>query len=207
MAATATPAPLPWLDRPLVSRLKLRQLGLIVALTERGSLRQAAADLAMTQPAATKLLRDLESAMGAALFTRHPYGMVATEAGRTLVRYARGVLNELSEARDELKALAQGEQGRLGVGGTTDVIARYGGDEFAVLLLDAAPQDVDVIVARVRDKLGSLARQRRLPVTVECSTGIAWSQNPPDTAEEFLREADRDMHDRRSRETERSETA
>jgi hypothetical protein len=34
-------------------------------------------------------------------------------------------------------------------------------------------------------------------VSVECSTGIAWSQTPPDGAEEFLREADRDMQDKK----------
>ena len=70
------------------------------------------------------------------------------------------------------------------------MVARYGGDEFAVLLLDAAPKDVDVIVTRVRDKLAVLAQQRRLPVSVEAPTGIAWST--ADTAEEFPREADRD---------------
>jgi diguanylate cyclase (GGDEF)-like protein len=80
---------------------------------------------------------------------------------------------------------------------TTDVVARYGGDEFAVLLLDAMPEDVDIVIARVREKLAALSAQRRLPVTAGCSTGLVWSQSPPDTADEFLREADRDMHARK----------
>jgi GGDEF domain-containing protein len=42
---------------------------------------------------------------------------------------------------------------------------------------------------------------------VECTPGIAWSHNPPETAEEFLREADRDMHERKARERERRDNA
>lgn len=81
----------------------------------------------------------------------------------------------------------------------SDIIARYGGDEFAALLIDAEPKDTESVVARVTERLGALAVQRRLPVKIECSTGIAWSASPPESADDFLREADRDMQTRRSR--------
>ena len=121
LPATAASA-FPWLDRPLVSRVRLRQLALVAALAERHSLRQAAAELAMTQPAATKLLRELESTLGAPLFLRHAWGMEPTDAGRALVHHARAMLSQLGEARDELAALAAGARVSLRVGATTGAV-------------------------------------------------------------------------------------
>lgn len=109
-------------SRSLAGRLKLRQLSLIVALVERRSLRQAASDVAITQPAATKLLRDLEDAVGLPLFTRHAWGMAPTRYGEVLVRHARGLLAELGEARNELFALAGGATGTLRIGGVTGAV-------------------------------------------------------------------------------------
>src|SRR6266542_6070228 len=62
-------------------RVKPRQLALVVALSQRRSLRQAAADIAISQPAATKLLADLEATFGVALFERHAWGMQPTIYG------------------------------------------------------------------------------------------------------------------------------
>jgi DNA-binding transcriptional LysR family regulator len=104
---------------PLAARVKLRQLALVVALAERRSLRQAASDIAMTQPAATKLLRDLEAALSLPLFTRHRWGMEPTRYGEALVRHARSVLAGVAEAGSELAALAAGAAGTLGIGGVT----------------------------------------------------------------------------------------
>lgn len=107
---------------PLLTRLKLRQLALVIALAERRSLRQAASDVAITQPAATKLLRDLEAAVGLPLFVRHSWGMAPTAYGETFVRHARGLVSGVSEARNELTALAAGATGTLRVGGVTGAV-------------------------------------------------------------------------------------
>ena len=81
---------------------------------------------------------------------------------------------------------------------STDVVARCGGDEFAVLLLEATERDAENVVNRVRQKCHALAIYRGLPLVVECRVGYAVSHNPPETADELVRLADEDMQIRRS---------
>jgi diguanylate cyclase (GGDEF)-like protein len=81
---------------------------------------------------------------------------------------------------------------------STDLVARYGGDEFIVLLVEAGGKDADVVVSRVQQKLHQLAVYRGLPLTVDCRIGYAMSENPPDSADELLRLADEDMQGKRS---------
>lgn len=116
-----TPIPPDW---HLRTRLKVRQLALLVALDDHGSLRRAAAEIAVTQPAATRLLREVEMALGVQLFLRTARGMHATIYGEALIRYARGILTDLAEARDELAAIAAGAKGRLRVGAVTGAVPR-----------------------------------------------------------------------------------
>lgn len=98
------------------SRLRLRQLRLILALQEFGSLRRAADNIGMTQPAATKMLHEAEDLIGVELFERLPRGMRPTPFGDTVIHYAHMVFAELSGMREELVALESGNLGRVAVG-------------------------------------------------------------------------------------------
>ena len=120
MSSTTTAA-----ERRLQGRVRGRHLALVVALDTHRSLRRAAAEIALTQPAATKLLRDLEDALGAPLFERHAWGMSPTPCGETLVRYARGMLNDLAEAAAAIAAQRSGARGSLRAGGVTGSVPRF----------------------------------------------------------------------------------
>lgn len=100
----------------LQTRLKLRHLQLLVALGEHRALNRAADSLGLSQPAASKLLIDLETAMRQPLFDRVGRGLVPNLYGEILMRRAAGVLSELDGARDEVNAMRDGRRGRVAIG-------------------------------------------------------------------------------------------
>ncbi|WP_433692318.1 LysR family transcriptional regulator [Herbaspirillum seropedicae] len=100
----------------IVSRLRFRQVALLTALDEQGSLHKAAEVMHMTQPAATKALHEMEDALGVTLFDRSPRGIEATELGRCVIRYARLIQSDVANLRDELQNMISGRGGRLAIG-------------------------------------------------------------------------------------------
>jgi diguanylate cyclase (GGDEF)-like protein len=81
---------------------------------------------------------------------------------------------------------------------STDLVTRYGGDEFTLLLVEASEKDASNIIDRVQRKLRDLTASRNLPVSIECRIGYAFSDNPPETSDEFLRLADEQMQGKSS---------
>jgi DNA-binding transcriptional LysR family regulator len=96
--------------------LKTRQLALLVRLDEERGLARAAAAAGLTQPAASKMLRQIESDLDVKLFDRHARGMAPTRYGEILIRHARRALSELGLASDEIVALKSGLSGKAAIG-------------------------------------------------------------------------------------------
>lgn len=99
-----------------LTRIKTQQLALLSHLQREGSVLRAAEAAGMSQPAASKILRDLEDDLGVALFERHARGVRPTEYGDIAVRHARTVLSELQRAQEEIDALKRGERYRVAIG-------------------------------------------------------------------------------------------
>jgi len=100
----------------LRARLKTRQLLLLIALDDERNIHRAANELNMTQPAASKQLKDLEDMLGVTLFDRLPRGMRPTIYGEAMIRHSRMALTSLSKAHEDIVALKSGLSGQVDVG-------------------------------------------------------------------------------------------
>jgi DNA-binding transcriptional LysR family regulator len=92
--------------------VKLSALQCFVAVVESGSIHGAARKLALSQPALTKALRNLEQDLGVQLVVRTTRGSAPTEFGRTFYRRARVVAGEIGKARleiDQMRGSMAGE--------------------------------------------------------------------------------------------------
>lgn len=111
-----------WEER-IGRRLKLRDLHIFMAVVERGTMASAASSLAMSQPAVSRAIADMEHALGLRLLDRSRRGVEPTPYGHALIRRGMAVFDELREGVKELQFLADPTAGELRIGSSEGMAA------------------------------------------------------------------------------------
>ncbi|MGV1755860.1 LysR family transcriptional regulator [Rhizobium sp. P44RR-XXIV] len=106
-------------DTLLKAGLKLNHLRMIVTIEDHGQISAAAETMNMSQPAASRMLSEMESIVKSPLYERVARGVVLTPFGLALAKRARKILLELREAGRELGALRTGKGGAVFLGAVT----------------------------------------------------------------------------------------
>lgn len=93
--------------------MNISQIRSFVAVVDHGSFSAAARALKLSQPAVTMQVQGLEGDVGATLLERRYRRVDLTEAGRTLLPFARRVLAEIETAHSEIERLGETVSGHL----------------------------------------------------------------------------------------------
>jgi DNA-binding transcriptional LysR family regulator len=144
----------------IASQLHLKHLRLIAAIAEHRQVSLAADALGMTQPAASRTLAEAEARVGVPLFERHPKGMLPTNAGEGLARRARNILDELTDAADEVERLRLGRGGIVRIGTVTGAAVGYVVPAIRALKELSPEAEVHVDVANSEELISGLLALR-----------------------------------------------
>jgi DNA-binding transcriptional LysR family regulator len=150
-------------------RLKLRDLQILDAAAKAGSMAQAAVDLAITQPAVSYAIQEMEQALGVPLLERSSQGVRPTIYGEVLIDRSQVIFNELRQGINEIGSLADPSVGELRLGTTPPMSAivsailnrlvpTYPRLTFALtvgatdmLLRALRKRDVELVISRLAD--------------------------------------------------------
>ena len=122
----------------IVRNLSLRHIETLQAIAAAGSLVQAAAKLNMTPAALTARVKGLEEAVALKLFDRTSTGMRLTKAGESALEASLGVERAIRHFADTMKAISDGEGGRLSVGAVST--AKYFAPRLIAAFVSSRPE-------------------------------------------------------------------
>src|SRR5215471_2563336 len=140
---------MPWDDRTK-RRLKLRDLDILLAVVETGSMGKAAKRLNTFQPAVSKAVVELEHALGVRLVDRSRRGVMPTPYGLALARRCVAIFNDLRQGVADIEFLSDPTRGEIRIGTTepvavalispvvNDLSRKYPGISFHVVAGDSA---------------------------------------------------------------------
>ena len=155
--------------------LRFKHLVLIDTLARTRNMHTTAQQMNLSQPALSKMLRDLEEQFGFALFERLPRSMPPTELGEYVVRYAQVSLNDSQRFVDQVNRLRQGGHGFLKVGGifaATSVVL----PEAIALIKARSPLLSIEVVEQSSDHLLAMLEQNKLDLIIGRFTDERFAQ-------------------------------
>ncbi|KPX32240.1 MULTISPECIES: LysR family transcriptional regulator [Pseudomonas syringae group] len=145
--------------------LKYRHLILIDTLGRTQNMHLAAQQMNLSQPALSKMLKEIESLLGFAIFERLPRSMVPTSLGVQVVRYAQLALNDARTFVEQINNLSAGGHGHLKVGGifaATAVVL----PEAIVQIKERWPLLSIEVVEQTSDHLMEMLEERTLDLAI-----------------------------------------
>jgi len=104
-------------------QLRLRDLNILLTVVKERSMSKAATALAISQPAVSKSIADMEYMLGAPLLDRTPQGIEPTSYGRALIKRSIAVFDELRQSVKDIESLLDPTVGELRIGCTPPLAA------------------------------------------------------------------------------------
>jgi DNA-binding transcriptional LysR family regulator len=146
-----------WDDR-IGRRLRLKDLHTLQTVAELGSMAKASQHLALSQPAISKAIADMEHTLGAPLLDRTSRGVELTECGRALMERARVIFDEIRLGVDEIENWTDPTQGEVRIGTTepasgivSEIISRLAG-KHPRITYRVSVSDTDTLGRELRDR-------------------------------------------------------
>ncbi len=104
-----------WADR-IGHRIKLRDLHILRAVAQWGSMAKAANQLSVSHPVISKTISDLEHTLGVRLLDRSSQGAEPTVYGRALLKCGTAVFDEMRQGLKQIEFLTNANSGELRIG-------------------------------------------------------------------------------------------
>jgi DNA-binding transcriptional LysR family regulator len=97
-------------------RLRLRDLHVLFAVVQSGSMIKAATQLGVSQPVVSEAIADLEATIGVRLLDRSPRGVAPTLYGQALLDRSQVAFDELRQGIKDIEFLADPTLGEVRIG-------------------------------------------------------------------------------------------
>jgi DNA-binding transcriptional LysR family regulator len=159
-----------WSDR-LGRRINLRDLRVLMAVADTGSMAKAAARLRISHPAVSKTISELEGALGARLLDRSPQGAELTPSGEVLLRCGINIFDELRQGYRSLEHLSDPNSGEVRLGCTEIILHSLASAVVRKFSAKYPGVQIDVKLANPGEHQLRELRERRIDLLITRGTG------------------------------------